>query len=101
VTVSFNKDRKFKESYYKNNIDKTLHFTVTEKTAPEITDDGSQDSDSPQKENVKKTANTSKDPVRTGDEANLALWMLIAVLAAAGFAVIMTLKIRRTGKRDV
>ena len=101
VTVSFNKDRKFKESYYKNNLDKTLHFTVTEKAAPENTDDGSQDSDSPQKENVKKTANTSKDPVRTGDEANLALWMLIAVFAAAGLVAIMIIKIRRTGKRDI
>ena len=78
-----------------------MHFTVTEKAAPENTDDGSQDSDSPQKKNVKKTANTAKDPVRTGDEANLALWVLIAGLAAAGLAVIMILKIRRTGKRDV
>ena len=80
--------------------DKLIQKTK-DKDAPENTDDGSQDSDSPQKENVKKTANTSKDSVRTGDVANLALWMLIAVLAAAGLAVIMILKIRRAGKRDV
>ena len=104
VTVSFNKDRKILESYYRNNFDRTLHFTVTEKAAPEDTDDGSQDSDSPQKdsgpqkENVKKTADTLKNPVRTGDEATPALWMLTAVLAAAAFAVIITLKIRRTRK---
>ena len=102
VTVSFNKDRKILESYYRNNFDRTLHFTVTEKAAPEDTDDGSQDSDSPQKdsgpqkENVKKTADTLKNPVRTGDEANPALWMLTAVLAAAAFAVIITIKIRRS-----
>ena len=102
VTVSFNKDRKILESYYRNNFDRTLHFTVTEKAAPEDTDDGSQDSDSPQKdggpqkENVKKTADTLKNPVRTGDEATPALWMLTAVLAAAAFAVIITIKIRRS-----
>ena len=102
VTVSFNKDRKILESYYRNNFDRTLHFTVTEKAAPEDTDDGSQDSDSPQKdsgpqkENVKKTADALKNPVRTGDEASLALWMLTAVLAAAAFAVIITIKIRRS-----
>ena len=93
VTVSFNKDRKVKESYYRNTFDRTLHFTVTEKTAPEDTDDGSQDSDSPEKEGGKKAANNS---VRTGDEANLALWMLTAVLAAAAFAIVITIKIRRS-----
>ncbi len=31
VTVSFNKDRKFNESYYLNNQDGTLHFTITAK----------------------------------------------------------------------
>ena len=30
VTISFNKDRAFREAYYKNNYDRTLSFTVTE-----------------------------------------------------------------------
>lgn len=60
ATVSFNKDMKFREAYYKNNFDKSLHFTVTEKTEPEDTDVVPQDSGSSQKENVKKTANTLK-----------------------------------------
>ena len=34
VKVSFNKDRKFNESYYLNNHDRTLHFTITAKAGP-------------------------------------------------------------------
>ena len=48
---------------------------------------------SPEKEGGKKAADNS---VRTGDEANLALWMLTAVLAAAAFAIVITIKIRRS-----
>ena len=50
ATVSFNKDGKFPESYYKNNLDKTVHFTVTEKAEPE---------------NVKKAANGLKAKGKT------------------------------------
>lgn len=66
ATVSFNKDRKFREAYYKNNFDKSVHFTVTGEAAPENTDAGPQDNSSsqkesaPQKENIKKAANTLK-----------------------------------------
>ena len=34
VTVSFNRDRNFSESYYLNNHDRTLHFRITAKAAP-------------------------------------------------------------------
>ena len=122
ATVSFNKDGKFREAYYINNYDKILHFTVIEKAAPdnaepdntdvEPQDDGSSQQESepegrgstqkksePEKENVENTANTSEDPVRTGDESNLALWMLIAVLAAVEFAFMMILKTRRRTRK--
>lgn len=90
ATVGFNKDEKVREAYFKNNFEKTVHFTITGEADPEHSDDGPQDSGSPQKGNdpQKGSANT----LRTGDEANLALWMLTAVLAAAALAVMMVKK---------
>lgn len=35
VTVSFNKNKKFRESYYRNNYDGVVHFTVKEKSKPD------------------------------------------------------------------
>ena len=90
ATVGFNKDGKVREAYYKNNLDRTVHFTITGEADPEHSDDGPQDSGSPQNGNdpQKGSANTLK----TGDDANLALWMLTAVLAAAALAVMMVKK---------
>ena len=65
ATVSFNKDGKFRESYYKNNFDKVVHFTVTGEAEPENTDARPQGSGSSQKEKVKKAANTLKVKGRT------------------------------------
>ena len=91
ATVGFNKDGKVREAYYKNNLDRTVHFTITGEADPEHSDDGPQDSGSPQNGNdpQKGSANT----LRTGDEATLTLWMLTAVLAAAALAVMMVLKV--------
>ena len=99
ATVGFNKDEKVREAYFKNNFDKTVHFTIIGEAEPEHSDDGPQDSGSsqkknePQKENVKDAPNNASNiSIRTGDEANLALWMLTAVLAAAALAVMLVKK---------
>ncbi len=96
ATVGFNKDEKVREAYFKNNLDRDVHFTITEKADPEHRDDGPHDSGSPQKGNDPQKG--SAKAARTGDEANLALWMLTAALAAAALAVMMILKTGLTGK---
>jgi len=90
ATVGFNKDEKVREAYFKNNIDRTVHFTITGEAEPEHSDDGPQDSGSPQNGNDPQKG--SANALRTGDEANLTLWMLTAILAAAALAVMMVKK---------
>ena len=90
ATVGFNKDGKVREAYYKNNLDRSVHFTITGEAEPEHSDDGPQDSGSPQNGNDPQKG--SANALRTGDEANLTLWILTAVLATAALAAMMVKK---------
>ena len=70
ATVSFNKDRKFRESYYRNNHDGVVHFTVTEKTEPEAPDDpGTKPGDSDTKPGDKDTRPTDSDTGSGGSDS--------------------------------
>lgn len=89
VTVSFNKDKKFRESYYKNNVDKTLHFKITG-------DSEQQDPDTPKEDTSKKDTSKEDTPKNETSEARS---LKVNTLKVSGKTV--KLKSRLLKKKDL